>query len=244
MKKTIYALTVAASMMLASSVQAQTETLTNKTVTDLIKAGLEKSVIITTINNAPARFDVSANGLIALKNAKVPNEIITAMVEKSSGVSTGTSGASSSGKGKPSILNHPHFGNQPLEKVTAQISTKIRGLGYGGTDVQYQLDGEAAKVRVPAGSPEVSFTINTGNGTVPSLTLYKAEVKKGSRIAITAKGRLTGMKASKNMISCNSSDLGNGVIKLSPAVKLEKGEYVFINVSLTGAADTYAFGVE
>lgn len=235
-------MTVAASMMLASSVnaQAQSETITNKTVTDLIKAGLDKSVIITTINSAVAKFDVSANGLIALKNAKVPNEIITAMVEKSSGISA----TAAADKGKPSILNHPHYAGQPLEKVTAQMTTKVKGLGYGGTDVQYQLDGEAAKVRIPAGSSENSFTISTGNGTIPNLTLYKAEVKKGSRVAITAKGRLTGMKASKNMISCNTSDLGNGVIQLTPAVKLEKGEYVFINVSLTGAADTYAFGVE
>ena len=78
-------LTIAVLFLITSSASAQnkTELLTNQSVIALSKAGLDKSLIITTINNTDSKFDVSATTLIALKKQGLSNEIISAMVEKS-----------------------------------------------------------------------------------------------------------------------------------------------------------------
>ena len=63
-----------------------TETLTNQSIIDLSSAGLDKDLIISKIQTAQTSFDLSTNGLIALKKSKVDNDIIKAMMNKSNGV--------------------------------------------------------------------------------------------------------------------------------------------------------------
>lgn len=70
------------SLWLAISIGAQTETLTNATVIEMSKVGLGKEVILKKINDSNNRFDVSANALIELKKANVPDEVIALMLEK------------------------------------------------------------------------------------------------------------------------------------------------------------------
>jgi len=58
------------------------EMLTNLTVMELVKVGLPSDVIIKKINDSACRFQRDANGLIALKQATVPDEVIRAMLVK------------------------------------------------------------------------------------------------------------------------------------------------------------------
>ena len=55
--------------------------LTNKDVLDMLKAGLAAEIIVAKIRTSPTRFDTSTATLAELKQAKVPNEIIMAMVQ-------------------------------------------------------------------------------------------------------------------------------------------------------------------
>ena len=68
---------------LALSIGAQTEILTNATIIEMSKIGLEKEIILKKINDSSNNFDVSANALIELKKANVVDEIIALMMEKS-----------------------------------------------------------------------------------------------------------------------------------------------------------------
>lgn len=61
---------------------SQEEIITNKSIQDMVKAGLENEIIIGKINSAVCKFDLSTNALIILKNNKVPNPIIQAMMNK------------------------------------------------------------------------------------------------------------------------------------------------------------------
>lgn len=70
-------------IFLAVSVNAQTEILTNATVIEMSKIGLDKQIILKKISDSPNRFDTSANGLIELKKASVADEVIALMLEKS-----------------------------------------------------------------------------------------------------------------------------------------------------------------
>lgn len=68
---------------LACLVNAQTETLTNLQIVEMSKVGLDKQIILKKISDSQNNFDVSANALIELKKANVPDEIIALMLEKS-----------------------------------------------------------------------------------------------------------------------------------------------------------------
>jgi hypothetical protein len=60
-----------------------TSKMTNEEVIQLVAAGLSEQVIITSIRQAPTKdFDVTPNGLILLKKAKVPDAVIAVMQEK------------------------------------------------------------------------------------------------------------------------------------------------------------------
>lgn len=239
----IYASNVAAA-------QTKTEVLTNKSVTELVKAGLDKSIILTTIKNADAKFDVSATGLVALKNAKIDNDIIAAMVTKANSgnealaANSGKSSAAASSKAE--LLNHPYYNNMPLDKATGSVATKVRGLGYGGANSQYEVDGDRAKFRISKGD-DISFIVNTGD-EAPKLALYKGEVKKGKRTVLLASVRMfSGAKTGGNSISVSMSSLGNGVYKIVPSEVLEAGEYFFITRDVGTSAsidDAFAFGID
>jgi hypothetical protein len=57
------------------------EVMTNETVIRMVKAGLSPNIIIAKIKTSKTRFDTSDAALIKLAEAKVPNEVIAAMME-------------------------------------------------------------------------------------------------------------------------------------------------------------------
>jgi hypothetical protein len=63
---------------------AQQFTNTNDSVIKMVKAGMSDSIVISTINSQPAQFSLSANDLIALKQAGVSDAVMAAMIAKSS----------------------------------------------------------------------------------------------------------------------------------------------------------------
>lgn len=60
------------------------EVLTNQHIIKMVKAGLDSTILIAKINDSDANFDLSTDGLIALKQAGVRDEVIQAMMEKQS----------------------------------------------------------------------------------------------------------------------------------------------------------------
>lgn len=68
--------------ILAITVFAQTEVLTNKDVILMTQAGLGKELIIKKIKDSSGKYDVSAQNLIDLKKAGVDDSVIETMMEK------------------------------------------------------------------------------------------------------------------------------------------------------------------
>ena len=79
------------------SISKAQEIVTNKTIISLTTAGLSTNIIINKIKTAKCSFDLSTDGLIALKTAKVSDEVITVMLDKqaASGLETGNAAADS-----------------------------------------------------------------------------------------------------------------------------------------------------
>jgi hypothetical protein len=58
------------------------QTLNNDSVVNLMKAGFSEDVIVSAINRSLGAYDISVDGLIALKNAGITNKEISAIVAK------------------------------------------------------------------------------------------------------------------------------------------------------------------
>ncbi|MBI3950183.1 MAG: hypothetical protein HY314_06990 [Acidobacteria bacterium] len=67
-----------------SSPGQEQEVLTNDSIIKMVNAGLKAETIIRKIEASRVDFDLSTDGLIALKKANVPDDVINAMQEKPS----------------------------------------------------------------------------------------------------------------------------------------------------------------
>ena len=77
-----YLLLTLALLLFVPFATAQTETMTNRTIIEMTKAGLSEEIILSSIQRSEAKFDVSANALLELKNGGVSNAVIAKMIEK------------------------------------------------------------------------------------------------------------------------------------------------------------------
>lgn len=239
------------------------ETLTNKNIIELQKAGFGKDIILSKIETAASRFDVSTAGLVNLKKAGVEEDVINAMITKGAAkknAAGGTAAASVAGKSgaavpEPDIINLIHYYEKaqgkitPLEKSTAQMRTRSKALGYGGVNLTFELNTPKSDVRLPQ-AETLAFMVNTGGGPADAFVLYKLQVKKNTRQAVaTNYSAFVGMKGSEGVVAINIKVLKPGVFELIPAAKLVPGEYFFANktagnAATTSNAEVYAFGID
>ncbi|MCX2495260.1 hypothetical protein OQX63_17350 [Pedobacter sp. PF22-3] len=219
--------------------QTKTEVITNANVVALTKAGLSESIIIRTIENSDTKFDTSTSAILALKKQGVTNGVISKMAGKTT--------ANPAPANKPDgnlaavkSLMHPYYfessskSYKPLEKGSAELKTKLKALGYGGSETNLELEGETSNTVFTKGSP-ISFVAYVGEGQTPILNLYKAEVKKGKRLGKLSSAKIFNKNnVSKYSIAINPVALNSSVYKLEVATELETGEYFFTGRSATG----------
>lgn len=79
----IRAMIVAASDAKLAARPAAGETLDNQAVILMVVSKVARPVMLAKIQNTKSAFDVSANGLVQLTQAKVPNDVIKVMVARS-----------------------------------------------------------------------------------------------------------------------------------------------------------------
>lgn len=270
--KTIF-LSIAISLLFTSVLNAQKkETLTNKSVVDLYKAGLSTETIITKIESADAKFDVSTTGMIALKKQNLPDDIINAMVKKSdAGAGAGSTEAATKTMAKPTttvskmvatpdldFINVPHYLAKPqnkllaLERSTVAVKAKVNILKAmvpgTSTPIVFKMDSAFSPVRLPL-QESSSFMINTGNNVPEIFGLYKMKPDKKKREAVWFNVSAFQNTSDKDVIAFNYKKVKDGVYELVPVSKLEKGEYCFVNKASYGTyggakADVFAFGVD
>ena len=80
----------------ASPLFAQGEVLNNDAIIELSNAGLGTEAIVAKIRSTAGKYDLSTSNLIALKRAKVSDQILAAMMETSSKPQTSSNAYSTS----------------------------------------------------------------------------------------------------------------------------------------------------
>jgi len=169
------------------------EMMTNDEVISLTKAGLASSVIIGKIHTSKSNFDMSTDALIKLKQSGVGDDVVTAMLEAKSGVSTSkpasgptstTTGAAPVGMtGDPNDPMAKHnYGiylyeekdgvrRMTLVKPTVSAQNRTGGLftsslTYGITKVKTKanLPGRTSALQIPNTAPVFYFYLDVTSG--------------------------------------------------------------------------------
>jgi len=195
--KTIYQIVLAALLVLSAlvvvSAQDSAEVLTNEKVVTMVKAGLPPGIIITKIHSSKTNFDTSTEQLITLKNSKVPDEIITAMVNASSHDSSAKAaiGAGDATRTDPNDPMSAHEAGIYLyqevrgEKLMTQLEpatskqTKSGGflasaVTYGIAKIKFKasLSGASAPMQVPVARPVFYFYFEVKNSGLSTNSYY------------------------------------------------------------------------
>lgn len=223
---------------------AAANALTNADIIKMVGAGLDESVIISTITAAPSNsFDTSVDGLIALKEAKVPAKVIGVMVGGISIKPAATKADTSNQVGPEEILMLEKSGEIALTYRLAEIRQAARGLGFGGVAVYNVLRGAAAERRLSNTTPVFMVAVPKNAQVESYITLASfATRKNGSREVMCGGGGIMGVSGVQFGITkdrivevsverlANQSRAKDGFVlyTLKPKAALAKGEYAFV----------------
>jgi hypothetical protein len=245
--------------------------LTNQDVIKLVKAGLGKEVIIGLINKSPAKYDLSVDGLLALAQNRVPDEVIKAMQAKAGGAAAmshaGSPSANAGGALTPPAAAHTapalevgvyyvngqgqHVEVQP-ENTNWRTGGWLKTISTGGFvsgDVNGSVEKPRSALRLSA---PAEFVIRCAEGVSASEYQLLKLNEKGARreFRIDTGGFLGGMKseARRGRVEFAAEKIGPATYRIKLAA-LAKGEYGFLapNAQITGTTSSgkiYTFGVE
>ncbi len=133
------------------------QALDNAAVIKLIKAGLSPDLIVSTIQASPGKYDTSADGLIALKEAGASDKVISAIVMKSTGVTPAVATGATNNGLPPGIdevgVYYLSKSGQWTELMPEIVNFKTGGVlksvfseGIVKGDINGHVDGAHAKV--------------------------------------------------------------------------------------------------
>jgi hypothetical protein len=117
-------------LIFASTIFAQSETLTNTEIVEMARAGLGAAIIVQKINSSGANFDISAKALIELKKAGVSDEVIQAVIEKNRAtpVNAASGQTQTFSENQPTVENKVLVENKAVTPAEALRSAKTIAL--------------------------------------------------------------------------------------------------------------------
>lgn len=174
-------------VVLAPSVFAQDETMTNQEVISLTKAGLNSSLIINKIKSSKTQFDLSTDSLIALKKAGVGDDVVAAMLEAKSGKTVQAAlpaAVPGQASGDPNDPMSPHSygiyifedrdGAKKMTQLTPNVSAQNRTgggftaavtpFGLGKVKTKANLPGRTAALQIKETKPTFYFYLDISSG--------------------------------------------------------------------------------
>lgn len=152
----VAAVALLATLAVAPGSSAAKEVLTNDDVVKLVKGGLPESVIIQKIRASERKFDTSADGLIQLKGAGVPDKVIEAMVAPAPATAAAPPPAPAAASG-PAIAHLVGHEQKPLKGVYGNMEFKVHP--FGGSRQEVVLLENRAQYRITDHEP-VFFSAN------------------------------------------------------------------------------------
>jgi hypothetical protein len=243
MKKILPRLTACFLTLLLAMTTLNAAPMTNADVIKMARAGIDESVIITSIQNAENGFDTSADGLIALNEAKLSKPIINAIITRASAVAAAAAAAPAKDnaniQGADEIIMIDNGRSQTLRYVKPQTRTAQRGLGWGGVAAYCVLPNPKAGLRATPGATFV-VSIPEHASTESHFILASFEVRRnGSREVLIGAGGWASVSTGIPKVRVVAAKLEKApdqsrapaqhiIYTLTPSQPLKKGEYAFI----------------
>jgi hypothetical protein len=219
---------------------AATEVLTNDKVITMVQAGLPTSIIVSKIHGSRTSFDTSTAELIRLKNAKVPDDVINAIVETSSQSSTvkSTLGAGDTAKTDPNdplatheagIYLYEEIGGKKLmtqlepsvskQTKTGGVFTSAMTAGLTKVKFKAALAGRSAPLQIVSLRPIFYFYFEVKNAGLSSNSYYATSPNEFVLVALDIKANTREVTVSQaNAFGAQSGTMD----KAARAFKIEK----------------------
>ena len=159
----------------------------------------------------------------------------------------------------PKFINHVYYyvgdSLSDLEQATARMVNKTKAFGYGGSETDYEIEGEKSPRRVSTKN-EIRFVVKMGTGMMdPSMMirLYRLRSAKNKREAVLdSQGGYYGKskKAGDSEITFNIQKSGSDIFIITPSSTLSSGEYGFVNMMMSSSSGRnmsftmFSFGVD
>lgn len=239
---------------------ATQQKLTNKDVVKMVKASLPVDVIVQAIKSSTPEFDVSADGLIALKQDGVSDSIIQAMLTRSAPVETQPAQPVSPAFAEADAATRGVFLIDAASRIQMMRATPTGGRTggvamavlnpFGKIKMLQTFSGNHSQLRISNSSPAFEASLPGDINPSDSIVLVKLKVKSDRREISVASGRMgvsTGIdKADMLPISIDelpsktTSGLSYKTHRVSVVKPLPSGEYAL----LVQNALYYDFGVD
>jgi hypothetical protein len=238
----LLALTIAftSSVALAQDGNSGGEVLNNDKVITMVKAGLPNSIIVNKIHASKCSFDTSTGELIRLKNEKVPDDIINAMVEAAGGTSTMklATGAGDTSKTDPNdplatheagiYLYEERDGTKKMTQLEPSVSKQQKTGGVftsamtaGLTKVKFKaaLSGRSASLQLASRRPVFYFYFEVKNAGLSSNSYYATSPSEFALVNLDVKENTREVTVSQaNAFGAQSGTMD----KASRSFKIEK----------------------
>jgi hypothetical protein len=225
--------------------EAKEEILDNNAIIALVSAGLPEDVIIEKIRTTKSNFDLTANGLVQLSQAKVSPRIIKVMMNPTA-PETQASPASTLVK-LPKEPGVYWFNEEALVKLDLRTlaQAKVGGrlghvvtLGIKSVKNKAYLLGHSAKLKIKQNQPIFYIYVPDG-ATVDEFVLVEMDQKSDRReLEVGSVGGIVGAKQGlrfEKIRPTESELITERVFKVVPRSPLARGEYLFY---IVGSADS------
>lgn len=267
LKSVALSATVALGLALSPVTRAEAP-MTNADVLKMVEAKLPENTIVIAIQGATANFDVGPTSLIALNQSGVPQAVIEAMLQKSNGAPSASSG--SQGPGNADTLNPEEIllvqGGETtrMRYMPATLRTASRAMGFGGFATYSVLNGPRANLRLSERQPTFVIAV-PGNAQPDSyLTLASFAVRRNDTREVMVGGGYmtysTGINRDRviktvSTAATDQSRAPNGftIFEVRPEQPLAPGEYALVTYNsqvrvagffAAGADSYFDFGVD
>jgi hypothetical protein len=227
--------------------------MTNQDVIKMVQAKLPEDTISMAIRAAAPGFDTSADGLVKLSTAGVPQGVIKTILEHASGGASSASAGSAApaaggargGAVAGNALNPEEVmlidgGQQaPMRYLVPQMRSAARALGMGGVAQYAVLRGTAASLRLKNTSPSFLVAVPTNAQAESYVTVAEFAVRKNGTREVTVGGGYMSYSsgiAKDRVVPVNiekAADQSRApkdfvLYKVDVARALKGGEYAFI----------------
>lgn len=253
-----------------ASFAQQKDTVTNQTIIQLTKAGLSKEIIKAKIQNSICVFDLSTDGLVALKSNGIDNDVVGAMLQKFSSpitpvAPTGIAALSSGiyiNKGEQFAMIEPSVLTNVKSGGFGEVMKRALVSGLINAKTKAAIAGVESLNKISGNNPVFIFVFDTtvsafNNSSVLGVVqspnefiLVKLTQEKKTREVVVGKSNSVGANVGiddKVLVSFSNKRIKKGVYEVTINSPLEPGQYCFMFASSSmyqSGMKVYDFGIK